>query len=241
LLIGVSDEEESLIQDVFLTKLGSKHPWVRIKQSVDTLYGITGFPTVLVIDASGTVVQKGMPSEATLEQLLKDVSLAPKMPDEPRFAPLRAAWEKTEYLKVRDLLAKLAADPKLDEATKTLVTAQQEELQKRTDRVLARIEELGASTDFAMADEKLERIVATWRGLPPADAAKKALAGIAANPAAKKELAAAKSLAKLRTQFDPSRISQRRKLVEELAKFAKKHEGTKAAAEALAESERLGR
>lgn len=241
MLIGVSDEEEALIQDVFLTKLGSKHPWVRIQPSVDTLYGVGGFPTVVVIDAAGKVVQQGMPSEATLERLLQDVSLVPKMPDEPRFAPLRAAWEKTDYLKVRDLLAKLAADAKLDDATKALVASQQEELQKRTDRVLARIEELGASTDFAMADEKLERIVATWRGLPPADAAKKALAAIAANPTAKKELAAAKSLAKLRTQFDPSRIAQRRKLIEELAKFAKKYEGTKAAAEALAESERLGR
>ncbi len=237
----MSDEEESLIQDVFLTKLGSKHPWVRIKPSVDALYGVGGFPTVVVVDAFGKIVQEGMPSEAVLERLLQDVSLVPKMPDEPRFAPLRAAWEKTDYLKVRDLLTRLAAEPKLDEATKTLVASQQEELQKRTDRVMARIEELGASTDFAMADEKLERIVATWKGLPPADAAKKALAAIAANPTAKKELGAAKSLAKLRTQFDPSRIAQRRKLIEELAKFAKKHEGTKAAAEALAESERLGR
>lgn len=241
MLIGVSDEEESLIQDVFLTKLGSKHPWVRIKPSVDALYGVGGFPTVVVVDAFGKIVQEGMPSEAVLERLLQDVSLVPKMPDEPRFAPLRAAWEKTDYLKVRDLLTRLAAEPKLDEATKTLVASQQEELQKRTDRVMARIEELGASTDFAMADEKLERIVATWKGLPPADAAKKALAAIAANPTAKKELGAAKSLAKLRTQFDPSRIAQRRKLIEELAKFAKKYEGTKAAAEALAESERLGR
>ena len=237
----MSDEEESLIQDVFLTKLGSKHPWVRIKPSVDALYGVGGFPTVVVVDAFGKIVQEGMPSEAVLERLLQDVSLVPKMPDEPRFAPLRAAWEKTDYLKVRDLLTRLAAEPKLDEATKTLVASQQEELQKRTDRVMARIEELGASTDFAMADEKLERIVATWKGLPPADAAKKALAAIAANPTAKKELGAAKSLAKLRTQFDPSRIAQRRKLIEELAKFAKKYEGTKAAAEALAESERLGR
>lgn len=241
MLIGVSDEEESLIQDVFLTKLGSKHPWVRIKPAVDALYGVGGFPTVVVVDAFGKIVQEGMPSEAVLERLLQDVSLVPKMPDEPRFAPLRAAWEKTDYLKVRDLLTRLAAEPKLDEATKTLVASQQEELQKRTDRVMARIEELGASTDFAMADEKLERIVATWKGLPPADAAKKALAAIAANPTAKKELGAAKSLAKLRTQFDPSRIAQRRKLIEELAKFAKKYEGTKAAAEALAESERLGR
>lgn len=237
----MSDEEESLVQDVFLTKLGSKHPWVRIKPAVDALYGVGGFPTVVVVDAFGKIVQEGMPSEAVLERLLQDVSLVPKMPDEPRFAPLRAAWEKTDYLKVRDLLTRLAAEPKLDEATKTLVASQQEELQKRTDRVMARIEELGASTDFAMADEKLERIVATWKGLPPADAAKKALAAIAANPTAKKELGAAKSLAKLRTQFDPSRIAQRRKLIEELAKFAKKYEGTKAAAEALAESERLGR
>lgn len=235
----MSDEEDSLIQDVFLTKLGSKHPWVKAKSAVDEKYGVTGFPTVVVVDAHGNVAFRTMPGEAEIERLLQDVRMAPKMPDEPRYAPLRALWEKGEHAKLREQLDKLLADGKLEATFREQVQAQRDELQKRLDRAVARAEELGGSKEYASAQEKLQRLEKQWRGLPPAEAAKKALAQIAADPAAKKELAAAKSLARLRSQYDPSRVAQRRKLAEELQKFAKQHAGTQAAAEAEAEAKRL--
>ena len=54
----------------------------------------------------------------------------------------------------------------------------------------------------------------------------------------KKEINASKALAKLEAKYDPSRISQRRKLVEGLRKFAAKYEGTYAGEQAR---KKLGR
>jgi len=61
----------------------------------------------------------------------------------------------------------------------------------------------------------------------------------AADPAIKKELQAGKALQKVKGQFDSSRVAQRKKLIEALEQFAKKHEGTEAAKEAEAEIARL--
>ena len=235
----MSDEDEKLIEDVFLTKLGAKNPWVKAKGGVNEKYGVTGFPTILVLDANGVVVKKGMPSDAEIEVLLKDVSLAPKMPAEPRYAALRGFWERAEYAKVRDHLDKALADAKLDPAVRDLLTAQRDELQKRNERAVARAGELGKSTDYASAQDKLERLEKQWRGMPPSDAAKKELAKLASDPVAKKELAAEKALQKLVSQFDTSRVAQRRKLADELEKFAKKYDGTQAGKRAAEERTRL--
>ena len=48
----------------------------------------------------------------------------------------------------------------------------------------------------------------------------------------KKEINASKALAKLEAKYDPSRISQRRKLMEGLRKFAEKYKGTYAGEQA---------
>ena len=229
----MSDEPEGLIEDTFITKLGAKYPFVKAKGCNDK-YGVNAFPTVYVIDAEGLVHGEGVPDEALIEKLLADVSLAPKLPDDVRYEPLRAMWDKHDFAKVRDYLDKQLAQPNLDAAMREVFDAQKAELTKRTDAQQKRIERLGAGPDYAASSDQLERIMKEWKGFPPEAAAKKELDRFAADAAIKKELSAGKALQKLVASYDTSRAAQVRKLAVELDKFRKKYEGTHAAKQAEA-------
>lgn len=230
----MSDEDEKLIEDTFITKLGAKYPLVKAK-GCDAAYGIKFFPSVYVIDANGNVFSvpdDRMPSEAQIETLLQAVSLAPKLPDDPRYAPVKTMWEKKEYAKLRDYLDKMLAQPNLDAAMREVFDAQKAELGKRVDSQQKRVERLAAGPDYAAAQEQLQKVEKDWKGFPPAEAARKELDRFAADPAIKKEIAAGKALTKLCSGFDTSRVAQARKLAVELEKFTKKYEGTQAAQQA---------
>lgn len=238
----MSGEEESKIQDVFVTQLGAKYPLVQVDKKSIAPYGIRLYPSVYVIDPDGNVFSvpdDRMPSEATIESLLARVSLSPKIPADKQYDPLRALWKKGEYSKVRDFLDKAVAAPGLDPAAKTVFEEQRADLDKKAAAAEKRVGTLGAGPDFAAAQDQLERMEKQWRGMPPAAAAQKELQRFAADPAIKKELQAGKALQKVKGQFDSSRVAQRKKLIEALEQFAKKNEGTEAAKEAEAEIARL--
>lgn len=232
----MSDEDEGKIEETFVTKLGAKYPFVKAK-GVNEAYGIKFFPSVYCIAPDGTVYSvpdDRMPSEQTIEKLLEQVSLAPKLPKDPRYDPLRGMWQKHEYGKLRDWLDKMLAQPNLDAAMREVFDAQKAELAKKVDAQQQRVERLGAGPDFAASAEQLEKITRQWKGFPPADAAQKELDRFASDPAIKKELTAGRALQKLLDAHDTSKVSQRRKLVGELDKFRKKYEGTEAARKATA-------
>ena len=240
--MGVSREAEGAIEDVFVNKLGAKYPLVKVDEKSVAPYGISFFPSVYVIDPDGTgfsVPDDRMPSEATIESLLARVSLSPKMPADKAYDPLRALWKKAEFLKVRDFLDKSLAAPGLADPAKAVYDEQRAHLDKKAEAAEKRIAALGAGPDFAASQEQLERIEKQWRGMAPATAAQKELQRFAADPAIKKELSAGKALQKLRLQFDPSRVAQRKKLAEALMAFAKKNPDTEAAKQAEAEAARL--
>jgi hypothetical protein len=240
--VGVSREAEGAIEDVFVNKLGAKYPLVKVDEKSVAPYGISFFPSVYVIDPDGNVFSvpdDRMPSEATIESLLARVSLSPKMPADKAYDPLRALWKKAEFLKVRDFLDKSLAAPGLADPAKAVYDEQRAHLDKKAEAAEKRIAALGAGPDFAASQEQLERIEKQWRGMAPATAAQKELQRFAADPAIKKELSAGKALQKLRSQFDPSRVAQRKKLAEALLAFAKKNPDTEAAKQAEAEAARL--
>jgi hypothetical protein len=240
--VGVSREAEGAIEDVFVNKLGAKYPLVKVDEKSVAPYGISFFPSVYVIDPDGNVFSvpdDRMPSEATIESLLARVSLSPKMPADKAYDPLRALWKKAEFLKVRDFLDKSLAAPGLADPAKAVYDEQRAHLDKKAEAAEKRIAALGAGPDFAASQEQLERIEKQWRGMAPATAAQKELQRFAADPAIKKELSAGKALQKLRLQFDPSRVAQRKKLAEALMAFAKKNPDTEAAKQAEAEAARL--
>jgi hypothetical protein len=239
----VSGEDEGAIQKVFVDQLGAKYPLVKIKADAKGPYGIKFYPSVYVIDPDGNVFStpgERMPSEQQIEELLQRATLAPKMPDDARYDPLRGMWKKREFLKLRDYLDKNLAAPNLDAGMKDVFTAQRAELDKRQQSALKRIESLGAGPDYAAAEEQLETIEKQWKGLEPSAAAAKERARFGADAAIKKEIAAGKALQKLLASFDMSKSSTKKKLIPELEKFAKKHEGTHAGKQAADKLAALG-
>ncbi len=221
-----------------MTQLGAKYPFVKAK-GCNEAYGIKGFPTHIVIGPDGLVHSEGMPSESVIEELLKGATLAPKLPEGPQFDPLRAMWKKAEHAKLRDYLDKLLQQPNLEASLREVYQGQRDEVGKRNDLQVARVERLGQGPDFTAAEVALEKIEKQWKGFPAAEAAQKQLARFAADPKVKKEIGAGRALAKLNATFDANKVSQRKKLVEALPAFIKKYEGTEAGKQAQEQLTRL--
>lgn len=238
----MSDEPENLIQSIFVEKCGAKYPIVKSGGKVASQYGIKFYPSVFCIAPDGkvhSVPDDRMPSEQTIEELLKDVSLAPKLPDDSRYAPVRSMWEKKQYDKLGAYLDKMLAEEKLDQDMREVLQKQRDELTKRADKQVERVASLGQGPDYLAAIDKLEAIAKAWNGFPAADKAKEEIARFKADATIKKEVAASKALAKITDKFDPSSQSQAKKLVEALEKFAKKNEGTYAAKQATEQAAKL--
>ncbi|MGE0144653.1 MAG: hypothetical protein AB7I19_16585 [Planctomycetota bacterium] len=237
----MSDESEDLIQKVFIDQHGAKYPFLRVK-GCNELYKIPFFPSVYTVSPDGVLIsvpEDRLPNEAFIEEHLATVSLAPKMPDEPHYDGIRKLWEKKDHKKLSETLEKMLAQENLAEEVREVLVAQQAELQKRVDRQLARIQTLAQGPDFAAAQNRLEKIEKDWKGLPPAEAAKEQLAAFSKDPAIKKEIGAGKALESLLGKFDPAKVSQRKKLIEELVKFSDRFKGTHAAKVAAEERGRL--
>lgn len=237
----MSDESEDLIQKVFIDQHGAKYPFLRVK-GCNELYKVPFFPSVYTVSPEGTLIsvpEDHLPSESFIEEHLASVSLAPPMPKEPHYDGIRKLWEKKDHKKLGETLEKMLAQENLADDVREVLTAQQAELQKRIERQVARVETLAKGPDYAAAQDRLEKIEKDWKGMPPAEAAKTQLDAFAKDPAIKKEIGAGKALAALLDKFDSSKQSQRKKLIEELAKFSQRFKGTYAAKTASEERSRL--
>lgn len=226
----MSDEEEGLIEE-HVQKLGPKFPVIRAPKGMST-YGGRFYPSTFTIGPDGqilTVPDDHMPGEAFLEEQLAGVSLAPKLPDDPRFDAVRQFWNKRDHKKLAEYLDRMLAQEKLSEDLRTVFVAQREELDRRIERQVARVAKLGEGPDYSAASNALEKLAKDWKGLAPEAAAEKELERFGKDPQIKKELAAGKALEKLLSGFDTTRLAQARKLLDELPKFVKRYEGTHAA------------
>ncbi|MBZ0152134.1 MAG: hypothetical protein K8J09_11445, partial [Planctomycetes bacterium] len=235
LIIGVSDEAESAIQSVFIDKIGAKYPIVKVDAKDVAGYGIKFYPSLYCLDADGNVVSvpdDREPSEARIEELLKNVTLAPKLPAEARYEPLRALWNKKDYGKLRDHLAQMLAQPNLDAAMREVYEGQQKVLDQKVAAQQQRVAKLGEGPDFFTASAQLAKIEKEWKGFPVAAEARAQLTRFAGDAPIRQEIAAGKALQKLLDSYDPSKQAQARKLLEELARFAKKHPDTYAGQQA---------
>ena len=234
----MSDEAEGKIEKTFIDGLGAKYPMAKIKPGDTSKYGIKFYPSVYCIAPDGTVYSTPddrLPSEAEIEKLLQDVSLAPKLPDDSRYGPVRSMWEGQQYAKLKTYLGKMLAANNLDPEMRSVFEVQQAELTKRAEKQMARVAKAGQGPDYLAAKTSLAKIQKAWKGFEASNAAKAELARFAKDSSIKKEIAASKSLKKLRSRYDPSRISQARKLKAELQKFADKYAGTHAGQEAAKE------
>lgn len=231
----MSDEQEGKIEQTFIDRLGANYPMAKIKASDTQKYGIKFYPSVYCLAPDGTVHSvpaDRMPSEATIEALLEDVSLAPKMPADARYDPVRKMWENGDYRRLGAYLDKMLQADKLDVEMREVFAGQQALLEKRASKQVERVANAAQGPDYLRARATLKKIEKEWRGFPAAEAAKAALKQFSKDSAIKKEIAASKELARLESKYDPARISQRRKLMDGLRKFADKHRGTYAGEQA---------
>jgi len=234
----VSGEAEAKINDVFIDKLGAKYPFVRVKAAVKQAYGIRAFPSYRVIAPDGTVHSDRSPSDAVIEELLADVMMAPKLPDESRYAPVAKMWEKKQHAKLRVYLGKMLGQNKLDAEMRTVFEKQQAGLNTLANKQLKRVAKLANGPDYFACKAKLQKVQKQWAGFAAADAAKQQLLQFSKDSAVKKEIAAGKALKKLLGKYDPSKQSQARKLKVALRKFANKHQGTHAGSQAEKQASR---
>lgn len=232
LLLGVSREDDKKVKDVFIDQLGAKYPIVTVDAGQIAGYGIKFFPSVYGIAPDGSVFSvpdDRVPSEATIEELLKDVTLAPKLPQDAKYDALRSMWDKKQYVKVGSYLTKMLAQDNLDPELRGVYEAQQAAFDLRVEGQLAKIKRFAEGPDYFGATEKLEQMEKDWKGLPVADEAKAMLSSFKQDSRIKKEVAAGKSLQKLTSRYDRSKPSQARRLHSALVKFADKNAGTHAA------------
>ncbi len=237
----MSDEEEGKIEATFIDGLGAKYPMAKIKKGDTQAYGVRFYPSVYCIAPDGkvhSVPEDRMPSEAVIETLLEDVSLAPKLPDDARYGPLRKMWEKREYSKLDAYLGRMLQVDKLDADMREVFAEQQALLTKKAAKQAARVSDLAQGPDYLAARSSLEQIKKQWRGFDAAERAADELKRFSKDAGIKREIAAAKALAKLEGKYDPTRIAQARKLSDALRKFAEKYDGTHAGAQAR---KKLGR
>lgn len=232
----MSDENEKQIEDTFITQLGAKYPFIKAK-NCNSIYGIKAFPSFYGIDPDGNVFSTagdGMPSEAQIEEMLKRVTLTPKMPEGAQYDPVRALWKKKDYQKLGEYLEKMLAQENLDADMRQVFEGQKATLDKRAESQKKRVETLGKGPDYLAAKDSLEKIAKDWKGFDVADVAKSELTRFAADSQIKKEIAALKAFDKLCGKFDQNNANQLRKLRLELPKFIKKNEGLYAAQKAQA-------
>ena len=237
----MSDEQEGKIEATFIDGLGAKYPMAKIKKGDTQAYGIRFYPSVYCIAPDGkvhSVPEDRMPSEAVIEKLLEDVSLAPKLPDDSRYGPVRKMWEKREYSKLDAYLGRMLQADKLDADMREVFAEQQALLTKKAAKQAARVRDLAQGPDYLAARSSLEQIKKQWRGFDAAERAADELKRFSKDAGIKKEIAASKALAKLEGKYDPTRIAQARKLRDALRKFAEKYDGTHAGAQAR---KKLGR
>lgn len=234
-IIGVSDEDEGKIEEVFVDKLGAKYPIVKIDASDVAGYGIKFYPSYYSIAPDGTVhsvPDDRMPGEEQIEELLKSVTLVPPLPDGAAYNTLRKLWEKQDFAKLRDHIDKTLGIEGLEAEVKEVFTAQKAALDKRVESVAARVAKLGQGPDYNTASQALRKIERDWKGFDVAAAAKKELDRFQSDPKIKKEAEASRALEKLLAKHDRSSQSQVKKLMKAIPAFIKRYEGTHAAQEA---------
>ena len=238
MIVGVSDENDSLLQD-YISKKGVEFGIIRAQGGL-RLYGGRGYPTFVTIGPAGDVVQYGgVPSKSAIEEHLKEVRLTPKFPDDRAFKSVRRAWEDQDYADVdRELKRGLERNEEGGEIHAAFV-----ELRAKFDAMLAstasRIARIARGPDYYRAKQKLEAIVEQFDGLSPAEAAEKELERFDDDDAIQAEIKAGHIYAGLLEKYDPEKFSDKKKLIKALAAFRQKYPGTYAAEQSVALSTQL--
>ena len=229
MVIGVSDEAESLLED-YVNDKQPAFPIVRARGARND-YGVQGYPNFYTIGADGVILttpEDRIPDGDTIEEALRSVRTVPDMPKGTRYDRLRRFYEKKDFKKYRDNLAKLVAEENLvaadREVIEQLAAAFDEDMKKQS----ARVEKYAVDEDAYRGHKRLSGLAKRYAGLPPGDAASAALQKFKTDKHLKAEVSAGKMLDKLIRRYPKSKSSNRRKLEKALIDFSLKYRSTMA-------------
>jgi hypothetical protein len=223
---GLSQDEA----DAFALKknwLGANVLWTT-ERPFDT--GARGLPNCALLSTEGKVLFKGSPlseKQALEETLAEQLNLVKKGPDD---APktVRKAWVdfgKEKYASAIKALTKAVEAGRDDaEAAQAALDTLRRRIQLRLDRVDRMMEE-GYVLE---AGDTLDTLASGCKGLEEYEPRIRELEDKLESDALKPEIKAAESLAKLKKKIRANGVDAG--LQKALARFAEKHEGTKAAA-----------
>lgn len=196
MVIAVTNEPRSVV-DPFVAKFSPKFPIVI--ESGDSLdkYEGSGFPTQVAIGPDGKIIGDSF-SEQMISDYLGKQHVPPKLPEK-----LAAAYQKfldkDKLVDARKMLADVAAGKGSDEE-KTAADGMVKWIDEGGASALASAAETDGKGDPAGAAEVYEDLVKSYAGMDAATKAADALKALLADPAKKKEVDAAKALAKARAE-----------------------------------------
>jgi thiol-disulfide isomerase/thioredoxin len=192
--------------------------------------GSNGIPNYVLLDVNGKVLAKGNPlaDEKTLHDLIAAQIEGKKSADDATPKAVAKALKDLAKGKSAAALAaleKLAADP--DAELAAAASAALGQAQARIEARIARIEWAAANGEYASAGEQLKLAKKACEGLSDATKRLDAVAAQLSSPELAAEVDAEKKLQKLeRSLFEEGPSAA---IASQLAKFAEKHQGTKAA------------
>jgi hypothetical protein len=197
----VSNEASGLLER-HIEKMGIAYPIAKVKgESADRIYGVKGFPSAALVDASGRVIWSGHPSSVPrgeIEKALEGTAFLPRLEGK--------AYKKVDKLIVSREYGKAHAEVlkglQKDSADETLQGAQvsiEALLEKMQGAANAAVE----GQDFGVALDTYSQIEKLFKGHEAAKLAKADAKAVEKNPAAKDEIAAWKKMVKAdETQFE---------------------------------------
>jgi len=225
-VVGITTESKSLVTK-HIEKHRMKFPIAIVESDEERNYGITGFPTSLLIDTDGTILWRGHPaaferefSENDLEKVLARARVFPEVPS--RYGTVKKNIDKGALGKAWiEAEKKLAKDSSIGE----LVAVQD----RIVEMVNSRMEQAAEAMDeeaFGEACLIYEEIVADFSGMAEAEQAATKIDELEADALCAKDIKAAK---KFESAMKSWRDGKFDKALKGLRSVAKQFEGTSTA------------
>jgi hypothetical protein len=237
-VLALTNEARDLV-DKFVEGTGAKHPIVIEEGDSAETFDIKGFPSAFLIDPKGKIVATGRPTDAQIEDALKDARLTPELPK--ALKSVESSLKTNKYGDARTKVSKLLEGGTLTtEADKTAA----EELVKWIDFLaqsgLDTAKEQGEKGEWLKASQALEDTIKSFKGMPQATEADTQLKAILADKTKKEEITASKRLVEARAKQRDKELKPKEALPLFRA-IANKYEHTKAGQQAKKIADELER
>lgn len=230
IVLGLSHNPASLL-DKFVEEFSAEYPIISAPEA-KTIYGVSAFPTYLLVSTTGKILVTGHASDAQIEAALESVIQFPEIPGKGgKLKALRKACANADILGIAKALSKVEQDNKLPQEQAEAVKAVRGTFDKIVEATATEIKSMKGPDYFADV-ERLTEITKDYKGLPVAEDAKVRLADYKKDKDIKREIAAMKSLHSIRGKFDPRKSSSKKKIAKALKGLIKKYSGTLAATKA---------